>query len=290
MAETTPRATESLRLVSAIDHNYVIPWSAMIASLRDHNGGVPIDAYVLQYDLTPDDRVYLERIAAAHSLSLHVIEISPYPFNLFHTRKRDNYVRGRATMPPIAYAKAFVDRFLPQEIDRVVTIDADIIVSDRIAGLSSMELAKPLAAVANVTRPYSPIFNSGFMLVNLREWRERRVSDIACRFLMEHSRALHTHDQQVLNLIFGGNWLRLSPRWNYMEDFYRFRDGPSPYTVEEVEEARKHPIVIHYKNSAEKPWRKDSTHPRAALYAQYVDTTRRHRAGLSLFDPGEGNA
>jgi lipopolysaccharide biosynthesis glycosyltransferase len=75
-----------------------------------------------------------------------------------------------------------------------------------------------------------------------------------------------------------------------MEDCYRFGDSTSPYSSEEIEAAHRKPIIIHYKNSAEKPWRKDCTHPRAALYRRYVDATREHRAGLSLFDPAEGPA
>ncbi|MEX2127599.1 MAG: glycosyltransferase family 8 protein [Xanthobacteraceae bacterium] len=277
----------TLRLVSAIDRNYVVPWSAMIASLRDHNQDVPADVFILQYDLTPDDIAYIERVAVATGVRVNIVQISPYPFALFHTRRRRNYLSTRSSMSPIAYVKAFVDRLLPANLDRIVTIDADIIVSGRMDELLTMNLSRPVAAVANITRDHYHQFNSGFMLVDLREWRKRRISEVAYNFLLAHSDALHTHDQQVLNLIFGDEWLRLHPKWNYMEDYYRLRDRASAYSQDEIDAAHRSPIVIHYKNSGDKPWHRNSVHPRAGLYGRYVDAMRPHRAGLALFDPAD---
>jgi lipopolysaccharide biosynthesis glycosyltransferase len=277
----------TLRLVSAIDRNYVVPWSAMLASFRDHNPTLPAEAFILQYDFTPDDMTYVQRVAAGVGVPAHVIRISPYPFALFHTRRRPHYLRSRSLMSPIAYAKAFVDRLLPANVDRIVTIDADIIIADRFDELYSMDLPQPLAAVANASPTHHRQFNSGFMIVDLGEWRRRRISDVSENFLLAHSESLHTHDQHVLNLIFRDQWVRLHPRWNYVEDFFRVELAGSAYARADVLAARQNPIVIHYKNSMDKPWHQEASHPHADKYRLYVNALRSHRAGLDLFDPAE---
>jgi lipopolysaccharide biosynthesis glycosyltransferase len=274
-------------LVSAVDRNYVVPWSAMLASFRDYNRVAPAEAFILQYDFTPDDATYVQRVARNLRIPVHVVHMSPYPFVLFHTRQRPHYLRSRSLMSPIAYAKAFVDRLLPASIDRIVTIDADIILSGRIDELFAIDLPKPLAAVANASRTHSHQFNSGFMLIDLEAWRRRRISDVAQDFLLAHSDSLHTHDQHVLNLIFGNEWIRLHPKWNYVEDFTRLDTDKSAYSRTEIDAARRKPVVIHYKNSDDKPWHWNVAHPHAGMYGWYVNSMRSHRVGLNLFDPAE---
>jgi hypothetical protein len=163
------RATDDkLNLVSAIDRNYVVPWSAMIASFRKQNPALPAHAFVIHYDLTPDDLAYIERVSRSVDVGLSIIRIPLYPFALFTTRRRTNLFT-RETMSPIAYAKAFIDRFLPPELNRAVLIDADIVIAGDMSELLQMRPEFPLAAVTNIPRLHHHQFNSGFILADLEQ-------------------------------------------------------------------------------------------------------------------------
>ncbi len=277
-------SSRRLALVSAIDRNYVIPWSVMATSLRDHNRAFDISAFILHYDLTGDDLKYLERVAEASGIQVTPIRISAYPFALFETRRRKS-LTSRSTMSPIAYVKAFVDRFLPDDVTRCLLIDADIVTNGPIDELTTLDLCEPLAAAANIPHKHHYQFNSGVALIDLEEWRRRKISQIAEKFLFCYADSLHTHDQHVLNLIFPKDWHRLPLRWNYIEDHYRFKKRNSSYSSNEIDAAREDPVFIHYAVSSDKPWRKDSEHPRADLYHAYCSKTEPLRAGLDLVEP-----
>ena len=281
-------ATEHrLSFVSAIDRNYVIPWSAMIASFRDQNPLLAAHAFIIHYDLTPDDLAYLERVCRSVAVPLNIIRIPFYPFALFSTRRRTN-LQTRRNMSPIAYAKAFIDRFLPVDLKRAVLIDADIIIAGDMSELLNMRPEHPLAAVTNIPRNHHHQFNSGFVFADVERWREMRISEIAERFLFAYSDSLHSHDQQTLNLIFGDRWSKLPLKWNYIEDYHRFRERSTAYSPDEIARTRNQPIIIHYAVGSDKPWLPKSEHPRASLYREYTRKLTPMLDGLSLSDPANG--
>lgn len=286
MQELQTNLLPELVLASAIDRNYVVPFAVMLKSYRSYNTSTRTRAYILQYDLTDDDVEFLQRIACEENIEIIFIKIPAYPFLFFKSRARTS-VKQRRTMSPIAYAKAFLDRFLPADIDSVLCIDADIVVNGSFSELLSLDFDSPIAAVSNIPRQHGHQFNSGVMLVDLQRWRKLRVSDISEKFLFQYSDALHSHDQHTLNLIFSRNWSKLPLKWNYMEDFYRFREKSETYSESEIASARENPHIIHYAVGTDKPWRRDCKHPRVNCYQRYWAQLRDARKGLSLSDPQE---
>jgi len=282
-----PNSQSGFNFASAIDRHYVKPYAAMLMSFRAKNPQTPAAAYVLHYDLTDDDLSFLNRVAENVSIALTTITIPPYPLMHFAVRKRV-HLNPMRTMSPIAYAKAFLDRYLPLEIQRVICIDADIIVASDMSELLHFKPDKPIAAVANLPRNHHHQFNSGFMVIELDQWRRLGVAEIAERFLYEYSDSLFTHDQHTLNLILKGKWARLDLKWNYMEDFYRYSKKSRSYTPREIEEARLSPTIVHFAVGTDKPWLADSKHPMANLYLRYANEAARLVGRSKLAEPGEG--
>jgi lipopolysaccharide biosynthesis glycosyltransferase len=273
-------------LASAIDRHYVVPYSVMLTSLRRSNPSAEVEAFLLHYDLTDDDREYLRRISQSVAIRITVTKIPPYPFLLFATRRRSSLLE-RETMSPIAYAKAFFDRYVSRDVSRIISIDADIVVNGDLSEMFALQPDCPLAAVANIPRNHHHQFNSGFMIVDLNAWRRIGVSEIAERFLLTYSPALHSHDQQMLNLIFGTNWQKLNLKWNYMEDYFRFRDRVRAYEQAEIDSARNEPVIIHYAVGGDKPWRLRSQHPSRDLYLNFREVVLPLMSNLQLLDPQE---
>jgi len=271
-------------LASAIDRNYVVPYAAMLSSFRDHNPGISAKAFVIHYDLLDDDRRFLDAVCRRAGIDLDPVQIPAYPFRSFKTRRRA-YLGEHGRMSPIAYAKAFLDRFLPADVDCAICIDADVIVNGDMAEARHMQITAPVMAAANVPRLFPHQFNSGFMVLDLAEWRRWAIADIAEKFLLSHSDALHSHDQHVLNLIFKNRWSKIDLKWNYIEDHYRLRSERSAYSEAEIMAARQAPVIIHYAVGIDKPWNPRCRHPRADLYRKYRAGLEAMMAGLDLMDP-----
>lgn len=279
----TPTSSAQYVFASAIDRSYVVPYAAMLSSFRDHNPAASAAAFVIHYDLVESDRRFLDAIGARMGIALNFICIPPYPFRSFATRRR-SHLGAEQRMPPVAYAKAFLDRFLPADIDRVICIDADIIVNGDMSEIRQMAVTSPVMAVANIARLHPHQFNSGFMLLDLARWRLWRIADIAERFLHRYSDALYSHDQHVLNLIFKDRWSRIDLKWNYIEDHYRRRTEHPVYSEAEIIAARQAPIVVHFAISSDKPWNPHCEHPRVDLYRRYRAVVEPLMAGFDLVD------
>jgi lipopolysaccharide biosynthesis glycosyltransferase len=159
--------------------------------------------------------------------------------------------------PPVIYARLLMDRLLPPEVERFAYLDADLYVRAPIENLLGIDLeGRTLAAAPEPgrhhlvlgddmrTRQWSfdsadPYFNSGVLVVDRARWGAARLPDFLESLVASGEiRRLFT-DQDVLNLAFRGDFVRLDPRWNLTK--------PHP-AVRSLD-----PFIIHY-TTEQKPW------------------------------------
>jgi lipopolysaccharide biosynthesis glycosyltransferase len=110
-------------------------------------------------------------------------------------------------------------------------------------------------------------FNAGVLLINNKLWREFSVKDKCLKFLTLFKTTAVMFDQDALNHVFNGRWLKASIRWNLQTSFLRkYRD----FDLEmhkKIIEAVNHPGIIHYSSSS-KPWDYFDVHPFRSLFSQ----------------------
>ncbi len=118
---------------------------------------------------------------------------------------------------------------LPQEIDRCLYLDIDMLVLQPLEELFALDLGENIAAVVlDCSNPYQEkrlkardstqadfvfpfrkeYFNSGFMLINLKKWRESQVESRALEFMRTF--ITRVGDQDILNAVIGKETLKLS--------------------------------------------------------------------------------
>jgi lipopolysaccharide biosynthesis glycosyltransferase len=161
-----------------------------------------------------------------------------------------------------------------------IYMDGDILVTDDIQEVWDMDLTNWSLAAMSVKSIHSLIpeligrytFNSGFLVMNLKRIREtngvERIKEIATRF----KDALTLPDQDILNLAFCDDTLRLPVRWNLTTG--ALEQGDDNYrsiSEEDLCEAIKKPAVIHF-TTGSKPWRfkVKIKHPFACLYPYFA--------------------
>jgi lipopolysaccharide biosynthesis glycosyltransferase len=89
---------------------------------------------------------------------------------------------------------------------------------------------------------HTPYFNAGLMTIDRARWRAAGYADEAAARLRSHPERYPFMEQDALNSLVRGDFAPLSPRFNFMGDFF--------LTGLEAELA---PIVLHFVNSP-KPW------------------------------------
>ena len=165
------------------------------------------------------------------------------------------------------FRRLFLDDILPPGIDRIVTVDSDMLAArpglSRLAGFDFG--GRPLAAAYDMiflmdfkgdalARQFqksrqrlgvpldTPYFNAGLMAIDRAAWRAEKLTDRVTEALRSEPARYPFMEQDALNATLKGAFAPLSPRFNFMGDFFLL-------DLERVIE----PIVLHFVIPP-KPW------------------------------------
>jgi len=151
-----------------------------------------------------------------------------------------------------AWYRTFLDEFLP-ELERVIYLDADVVVVAELGALWRTELGGNL--VGAVSGAASESFDPGVLLLDLAALRaagalERVRTHAATR------REGAAPVQGALNAIVADRWLALDPRWN------------------DVTLTRERPAILHFAGPRAKPWLRGADGPGRDLYWRHRNAPR----------------
>ncbi len=134
----------------------------------------------------------------------------------------------------LTYFRIKLASVLSQEIDRCLYLDIEMLVLCPLEELFALDLGENIAAVVlDCSNPYQEkrlkardstqadfvfpfrkeYFNTGFMLINLKKWRESQVESRALEFM--HTFITRVGDQDISNAVIGKETLKLTPKWNF---------------------------------------------------------------------------
>ena len=245
---------DSVVVACAANAGYALPLTVMLKSASEHiSPGATIDAWVI------DDGI--------DARSRRRVEDSVEPNTKIHwLPSKGNELSGLplwGRMPSTTYEKLTIADSLPEEIEKVIWLDCDMLVLADIAELweSPLEnshllavtdcLIPTLASRFGVTgwkelgRPgTSAYFNAGVMVIDTAKWRASRVSDASIDYLKTYRNAIYFWDQQALNAVLSGMWREIEARWNWSATLDRLNNKRNP-----LPPAR----IIHF-NGNIKPW------------------------------------
>jgi lipopolysaccharide biosynthesis glycosyltransferase len=196
----------------------------------------------------------------------------------------DVNLAGKGRFSRAVFRRLFLDEILPAHIERIVTVDSDmLIVRPGLKRLESFDLGgRPLAAAYDMiflmdlkgdalARQFqrsrralglaldTPYFNAGLMTIDRAAWRSERLTERVVKALRGEPKRYPFMEQDVLNATLKGDFAPLSPRFNFMGDFFLLDL-----------ERQLEPIVLHFVN-APKPWELDSWRGEARFAESYRD-------------------
>jgi lipopolysaccharide biosynthesis glycosyltransferase len=195
-------------------------------------------------------------------------------------------------LPKAALYRLRITELLPDDVERVIFLDTDVVVRGPLVELSQTDLdGALLGAVRDAVYPWAgspqcldwralgvppdtPYFNSGVMLIPLEHWRSTGVGPRALELLGAH--VFRYGDQCALNAVASGDWKALPPHWN-LQSGHLPQDSPA-WIVEpsdDMERALSRPTVVHFTwfLGQRKPWEARSTAPHRDLWFDALDHT-----------------
>jgi len=200
-------------------------------------------------------------------------------------RRRDlEMIRGRwpgaVGGGVVLYYRLYLGEILPETVDRVLFLDADVLVTGDLSELwrspfegaivqavpdaYAHELHLPRLRALDLPEDAAPdstsgYFNAGVLLFDLARWREVQGSAKATSLMWTHGANLQGRDQDALNLVLAGRWKPLSIAWNFHELPERLASWRAPADdAVSLREAARDPRIIHFIGC--KPWAGDCLH------------------------------
>jgi lipopolysaccharide biosynthesis glycosyltransferase len=185
-----------------------------------------------------------------------------------------------------AWMRMLLPDLLPG-LDRVLYLDSDVVIRDRLDELWSLDLEGCwLAAVVNPLYPHQSLnrlaplgirepgdyFNSGVLLLDLKALREAEACSRLLTYADAHHERLLYPDQDVLNAVLRGRWKAVHPRYNAQSPIFDLRAGELPFSRAEIRSARRQPAIVHF-SGLFKPWTDACGHPLRKLYWSHIRQT-----------------
>ncbi len=177
----------------------------------------------------------------------------------------------------LAYYRIKMGKVLSTDIEEALYLDGDTLVNCDIRELFAVDLKNTICAVAanvcpmvyNLDARFDDTkfpfkhgryyFNSGVMLMNLKEWRAQDIESKTFQFL--HKYITRAPDQDALNAVIYQNLTQLPYKWNMMihnsyppESTINIDESPNynnQHTKQDYLAGVASPKIIHY---AMKPW------------------------------------
>lgn len=267
-------------ILVTLDEAYLCPLRVMLTSLLLNHPGERFEVYLLHSGIPEEPLGRLGEGLRALGGRLTPIWVDEKLFqNAPITRK----------YPQEMYYRLLAGQLLPQSLERVLYLDPDILIINSLLPLWELEMGGYLFAAASHTgktelknsvnrirlgteRDY---FNSGVLLINLRECRERIHPQEIFDFVQAHAGELLLPDQDVLNELYSESILEVDDfLWNYdARNFssYLLRSGGS-FGFEQM---LRQTAVLHF-CGRDKPWKGRSAQPLHILYRHYLQLAGRY--------------
>ena len=262
---------DTIYVATAFDANYAQHAGVMLCSLFENHPNTKFCVYLLHREIEPAMLDTLRQLIGSYQQTARLCNVTLADTDTF-------VVSGHITLA--AYLRVFIPMYVDASVAKILYLDADIIINDRIESLWQTDIEEhAVGAVENVVPGIRTVlkdgddyFNDGVMLINLEQWRSARIMEQTLAFISENPDKIVYHDQDALNAVLSGKWLSLHPKYNmqgalFMDEFDHFQGNP-----QQLREAIDHPVIIHYSTPL-KPWHYLSFHPYTQKYYEYLART-----------------
>lgn len=281
-----------MNILYTIDGNFLMQLATAMCAVCENNKEFDsINFYVIGENISTEEKQKIILFVQKYDRQVFFYDLNEA------AKEFDNLDTGGWNQ--IILARLLVARFLPEEIDKVLYMDADTMVVSSLKDLWDIDLKN--SVIAGVVEPTVDkkrkallsikdseyYINSGVLLINLAAWRDMQIEIEIRNYIDKNAKKLFASDQDVINAVLKNKIQYLDPSYNYCNTFYiypyktiyKLVNNPSYYDETTYMKAISHPKIIHFLGE-DRPWRKGSTHK----YKDQFDFYRLQTPYASLSD------
>lgn len=281
-----------MNILYTLNDKFVPQVAAGICSVCENNKDVKdINFYLISKEITDDNKQKLKVLVEKYNRKIEIKElgdINQYIDFEFDTTGWNSIVLARLVL----------DKFLPEDMERVLYLDGDTIVRGSLKELwetnienyvlgASIEPTIDKNRKKDLGLELKPYYNAGVLLVNLKKWKQLNAGKIILDYYKKNNGKLFANDQDAINGALSDNIYTLLPKYNYYNIFYQYPYNFLKKLMQSVEYINKedfkkcveNPIIIHYLGE-ERPWRLGNHHKYRDDYLKYLNKTPWENQGM----------
>lgn len=171
------------------------------------------------------------------------------------------------------YSRLFGAFLLPQEVEKLLYLDADMICTGNLKELYDIPLDGKMCAGArdwgikekdlerlNLPKDY-PYINAGVLLIDIKKMRENYTNEEIVKLIRENHKILTYLDQDFINKFFAKDIKVIDSKYNLLAKDVEYN------------ELKEKPLIIHYAGSV-KPWEDDVSRFEKEYIEPYYEALR----------------
>ncbi len=246
-------------ILVTLDRNYLKVLSVMLYSLSQSDPEGVYTVYVVNNTLTEEDFASLSALLPRTEL----VNVRVPEDLLQNAPVSDRY-------PTEMYYRLFAARYLPQQLERILYLDPDLVVLHSLRSLYQIDFDSKLFAAASHIESrtfrelnrrrlhlseHAKYLNSGVMMMNLALLRKESPQTII-DYIQSHKATLLLPDQDVLNALYADRTIPLDPLvYNLGEKYLRLKNLHLPPAEKlTLDWVRSNTAIVHY-YGRNKPWK-----------------------------------
>lgn len=274
-----------MNIVYAADDNFAeILGISMISLFENNKDCKEITVFVLDDGIKNDSKEKLNFVAKKYVRKIKFYSI-PNLSELAGVEIKTNERWSLST-----FSRLFLEKILPDEIDKVLYLDCDILVNNSLEKLYDTNLGEYYCGgvsdciskqhkIIIGLNPQDIYINAGVLLISLKKWRDSNACDKFISFINRYNGDTPYVDQGVINGTLSKKIMRLDLKNNAYtalfdftyKDLLTFRKPVKYYSEMEVEQAKANPVIVHFTTSflSLRPWVKGCKHPFVNKWLKY---------------------
>jgi len=254
-----------VHIAIAFDTLYKIPFYVLVTSIFRNNSNNKIELHVIAPDLSNQDEYLIRKYIKQNRSKI-----------FFY--KPDSELIGKLIVPAgthftsAIYYRLFFPILIPKAVSKIIYLDADTLVIGDLKDFYNIIISHVPVGAARDNQMHirddigindiDNYFNSGVLLINIKRWHEKKITEKAVNFITLNPNKIPFGDQDALNNVLINQWHKLDQKFNIMNF-----DIPT-LEMSEFKGFLSDKIIIHYNNYL-KPWKVVSDHRLNYLYHYY---------------------
>ncbi len=205
-----------------VDANYVKYAGVLMTNLLYQHREQPLCFHLACDGITEEDRRRLDAFTMQHS------NVKLYIYDMTESLDRLNQIRSEAPqrLHRSVLLRVLLPQYVPQEVKRLVYMDADMICLRRLDELFELNLGRNAAAAVQEPNNEKKIvrlqlrggryFNAGLLVLDVALWRRQELTQRVSSYYQQHGEELLLLEQDALNAVLDGAFTELDKRYNFL--------------------------------------------------------------------------